>query len=228
MRSFSIRVLRVLLGLALTAAGIVASIQANVGLAPWEAFHWGFARVTGISFGNIQIIAGALLMVVALLLKEKMGLGTILNIILVGMLTDLILSFNILPQMQTFAGGILMMLAGQLLIALGGYYYISAGLGAGPRDSLMIALKRYLPKVPVGAVRGAIEGTALLIGWLLGAKVGLGTVLGAFGISFLIQLVFHLFRFDVGSLTHESLTDTWRQLLNGCRKRKLRAPAPQK
>lgn len=84
------------------------------------------------------------------------------------------------------------------------------GLGCGPRDALMVALGKRFSKAPIGLVRGLLEGSVLLIGWLLGAKVGLGTVIAVFGIGIIIEYTFKLFRFDVKGVQHENLLDTIR------------------
>ena len=81
-------------------------------------------------------------------------------------------------------------------------------MGAGPRDSLMVALGKKFPAIPIGIIRGSIEGTVLLIGWILGAKVGLGTVVYVFSIGFVLQNTFKLLHFDVKSVIHESVLDT--------------------
>ena len=110
--------------------------------------------------------------------------------------------------MTNFFTGLLMLLTGQIIVCYSTYLYISVGLGAGPRDSLMVALGKKFPNVPIGIIRGSIEGIVLLIGWLLGAKVGLGTVIYVFGISSVLQTTFRLLNFDVKSIVHESLFDT--------------------
>lgn len=101
-----------------------------------------------------------------------------------------------------------MLLTGQIIVCLSTYLYISVGLGSGPRDSLMVALGKKFPSIPIGVIRGSIEGTVLFIGWLLGAKVGLGTVVYVFGIGFILQTTFKLLNFDVKSIVHESVFDT--------------------
>ena len=96
-------------------------------------------------------------------------------------------------------------------IALGSYFYIRSGFGAGPRDSLMVALKRKTG-LPIGMCRGAIEFIAVTVGWALGGPVGLGTVIAAFGISACVQVVFALMRFEATSVIHETLDATFRQV----------------
>lgn len=206
MKGYSVRLVKLVFGLFLFALGSFLTIQANIGLASWEAFSMGLAYLTDQTYGNILIISGFVILLVDVALKEKIGFGTILNTILIGTFVDLI------PQMNNFFSGVLMLLLGQLSICIGSYFYIGASLGCGPRDALMVALGKRLPKVPIGIVRGVIEGTVLLIGWLLGAKVGIGTVISVFGISFILEVTFNILHFDVTNIEHESIVDTVRTL----------------
>lgn len=209
MHNFLVRTSKSTFGLILYAIGLLLSINANIGLAPWDAFSIGISRITGISYGNVSILTGiVILIVVVVFLKEKIGLATILNTILIGIFVDIMQSFNIIPYMTNFILGILMLLVGQVIICLATYFYISPGLGCGPRDTLMVALGKRLPNVPIGAIRGSIEGTVLVIGWLLGAKVGLGTIIAVFGIGFIMQITFKLLNFDVRGVVHESVIET--------------------
>jgi len=201
--------IRLIFGIYIYALGLVLCIYANIGLAPWDAFAIGISKVAGISYGNVSILIG-ITIVIALffLLKEKIGFGTILNAILIGFFSDLIIDSKIIPYMQNFFTGVLMLVTGQVLACIASYLYIGVGLGAGPRDSLMIGLGKKFSNIPIGIVRGSIEATVLFIGWILGAKVGLGTVIYVFSIGFLLQTTFKLLKFDVKSVVHESVFDT--------------------
>lgn len=203
------KALKLIIGLFTYALGLVLCIHADIGLAPWDAFGIGVSKASGISYGNVSIITGiAILIVLVLVFKEKIGFATILNTLLIGIFADLIINSNTIPYMQNFITGLLMLVTGQIVICLASYLYIGLGLGAGPRDSLMVALGKKFPNIPIGGVRGTIEGTVLLIGWLLGAKVGLGTVIYVFSIGFVLQTIFKLLNFDVKSIVHESVLDT--------------------
>jgi uncharacterized protein len=202
------RTIRLIFGLFLYALGSFLSIQANIGLAPWEAFSMGGAYLTHLSYGNIVVLSGFVIIAIDFAFKEKIGFGTILNAILIGKFVDLIQFANIVPMMSNFWLGLLMLLLGQVAICVGSYFYIGASLGCGPRDALMVALGKRMPKVPIGAIRGLIEGSVLIIGWMLGAKVGIGTVISVFGIGFILQFTFKLLHFDVKNIKHESVADT--------------------
>ncbi|MEF9972738.1 MAG: hypothetical protein RR296_00485 [Clostridia bacterium] len=204
------RTIRLIVGLLLFALGSYLSIQANIGLAPWEAFGMGCAYLTGASYGNVVVVTGLLILVVDCLLKEKIGLGTVLNVLLIGKFIDLFGLLHLVPMMHNFFAGLAVLLLGQVVICIGSYFYIGAGMGCGPRDALMVALGKRLPKVPLGAIRGMIEGAVLLLGWLLGAKVGVGTLIAVFGIGFILEYTFKCFHFDAKAVSHENLVQTAR------------------
>lgn len=212
MNNYTKRVIKLIFGLFLYSLGSFLTIQANIGLAPWEAFSMGGTYLTHLSYGNIVVITGLIIIVIDFALKEKIGFGSILNAILIGKFVDLIQFTNIIPLMSNLWLGILMLLLGQVVICIGTYFYIDASLGCGPRDALMVALGKRMPKLPIGAIRGLIEGTVLAIGWLSGAKVGIGTVISVFGIGLILQFTFKLLRFDIKNIKHESIADTVKAL----------------
>lgn len=201
------RLMKLLLGLFLYALGIVVSMKANLGFAPWEVFHYGLGKTIDLTIGTVSILVGLIICLCAVWMGEKIGLGTILNMILIGVFMDLLLMLSFIPEVNGLIMGIIMMITGLFIISFGSYFYIASGFGAGPRDSLMVALQRKTG-LPVGLCRGFLEGTVVLIGWLLGGPVGLGTVLAAFGIGFCIQTVFVIMKFDATSVKHETLNAT--------------------
>lgn len=207
MKQFYIRLSTLILGLALYGLGIVVTIQAHIGYEPWDVFHVGLARTTGLSIGTISIIVGLVIVVLIALLGERLGLGTLLNMILIGLFLDLFMALGVIPQAKDLLTGIPMLLAGLLIIALASYFYIKSAFGAGPRDNLMVVLARRT-KLPIGVCRGAVELLVTIIGWLLGGMVGVGTVISVVMIGFFIQLVFRLFKFNIMSVRHETLTET--------------------
>jgi uncharacterized membrane protein YczE len=141
------------------------------------------------------------------LLGEKLGLGTILNMVLIGVFLDLLISLHIIPVSNNFISGIIMVIIGLFVIAFASYFYIGSAFGAGPRDSLMVALTRKTG-LPVGVCRGSIELLAVIIGWRLGGMIGIGTIISAFVIGLCVQIVFKLVRFDATKVKHETLDQT--------------------
>lgn len=209
------KLLRLFPGLFLYGLGIYFIIQANIGLAPWEAFNTGCSQTLGLPYGNFVLLSGLVILLIDALLKEKIGIGTVLNAILVGKVVDLLQYIHLMPKVNNFYAGIAVLLLGQFFISFGSYLYISAGLGSGPRDSLMVAIGKRLPKVPIGLVRGLLEGSVLFIGWSLGAKVGLGTAIAVLSISLIMQFTFKLMHFQVREVQHENIADTLLSLRKG-------------
>jgi uncharacterized membrane protein YczE len=211
MKHFLLRFLRLMFGLFLYALGIVFTIRAAIGYAPWEVFHVGLSMNLGISIGTASIAVGILIIVIIMLNKERVGLGTLLNIFAIGLFLDGIMALGVIPVASGTASGIAMLIAGLFIIALGSYFYIDSGFGAGPRDSLMVLLSRKT-RLAVGLCRNIIEFSAALAGWLLGGMIGIGTVVSVIVTGLCVQLVFRLFRFDPKAVRHQTLRDTWREL----------------
>lgn len=207
MNSFAKRFCSLIFGLSLCAVGIVLSINANIGYAPWEVLHVGISKHLGVSIGLVSIGVGLIICLVVFFLGEKLGIGTLLNIFIIGVLMDIIFALNIIPVMENLWLGILMLIGGLFFLSLGSYFYISSGFGAGPRDSFMALFKRR-SNLPIGLCRSIIEGTALLAGYFLGGQVGIGTVIAVFGIGFCIQIVFNAFNFNPSLVEHETFRET--------------------
>ena len=208
MKKICFRLLNMTFGLFLTALGIITTIKANIGYAPWEVFHVGLSNTIGLSFGMTTIVVGIVLTVIVTLLGEKLGLGTILSMVLTGIFADIILITDIIPVAANFLIGLIMLFAGLFIISLGTYFYIKTAYGVGPRDNLMVVLVRKT-KIPVGICRFAVEFAVTFIGWLLGGMVGIGTIISVIAIGFCIQITFGLLKFDVTAIKHESLSDTF-------------------
>lgn len=203
MQSFHSRLIRLIFGLFLYALGIDFTINAAIGYEPWDVLHSGIAQHIGWTIGSASIGIGFLAGIAALLLGEKIGLGTFLNMFLIGLFMDLILRLNILPLSTGIFSGLFMLTLGLFIIALASYFYIGSGFGAGPRDSLMVAIRRRLG-IPIGAARILIEASATLIGWALGGQFGFGTLLSAVMIGFCIEIVFRLLHFDPTVIEHDT------------------------
>jgi uncharacterized membrane protein YczE len=200
-------------GLFLYALGVVFAIQANIGYAPWAVFHVGLSHKTGLSIGTVTILTGVVIVALVIVLSEKIGLGTLLNMIFIGAFTDLIFVINIIPKQENFVTGTILLIIGLFVVSVGSYFYIRSGLSAGPRDSLMVAINRKT-RLPIGLCRSILELTVTFAGWLLGGMVGIGTVISVITIGFFIQFTFALFKFDPKAVKHETLQETYNLLRN--------------
>lgn len=198
---------KLIVGLFLYALGIMVTINANIGYSPWDVFHVGVSKATGLSLGTISISVGFIIVIITSLLGEKFGIGTILNMILIGVFIDIIIKLDFLPVGKSFLQGIAMLLIGLEIIAFATYFYISPGFGAGPRDGLMVALSRKLG-LSIGICRSIIEFVAAIGGYFLGGMLGVGTVIAVLSIGFLVQNTFKIIGFDPKAIKHESVKTT--------------------
>ncbi|WP_242911099.1 membrane protein YczE [Actinomadura terrae] len=173
------RLVQLYAGLALYGLGIALQVRSDLGNAPWDVLHQGLSRRVGLSMGAWIVIAGALVMLAWIPLRQRPGLGTVSNVVLVGVFADL--SLWLLPDPDALAARWAYLVGAVLVGGFATGCYIGAGLGPGPRDGLMtgIAARGH----SIRAVRTGIEVSVLAAGWLLGGTVGLGTVLYAFAIG---------------------------------------------
>jgi uncharacterized membrane protein YczE len=203
--------LRLLAGLWLFAAGVVLGLRSGLGVSPWDVLHDGLGDVSPLSFGTATIVVGVLLVLVTRLAGVRPGPGTVTNMVAIGLFADATLATGIAADLD--AGWLPLRLAavvaGVGLVAVGSALYLGAGLGAGPRDSLMLAVSARTG-LRVGLVRTLIEASALAVGWALGGAAGIGTVLYAFGIGPALELAIRLLRAQVPGEPDPAGTDKGR------------------
>ncbi|HCU30631.1 MAG TPA: hypothetical protein DIC57_09425, partial [Sphaerochaeta sp.] len=145
------------------------------------------------------------------LFGEPLGLGTVCNMVFVGLFMNILLASGLFAELSNPVLGVVQLIAGLFVISLASYFYISSGFGAGPRDSLMVLLSRKT-KFSVGTCRGAIEVGVTAVGFLLGGFLGWGTLLSAVLIGFCIQITFKVLHFDPKKVAHEDFVSSYRKL----------------
>ncbi|MGV9379829.1 membrane protein YczE [Nonomuraea sp. NPDC003707] len=182
--SLPARLVRLYGGLALYGAGIGLQVESGLGNDPWDVFHQGLALRTDLSIGTVIIGIGALVLLLWIPLKQKPGLGTVSNVVFLGLFADG--AIFLLPTPSHLVLQALYVVLGVVAIALATVLYIGAGMGPGPRDGIMTGLMRLGLSVRLG--RFLIEITVLAAGWLLGGTVGVGTLVFALAIGPLTQL----------------------------------------
>lgn len=180
------RLSQLLVGLALYGFTLAMIIRGALGNAPWDVLHQGMARHLPISIGGAVVLASVLVLLAWIPLRERPGLGTVLNAVLVGVVADVGLALLVTPDALPARAGLLVL--GVVGNGLATALYIGAQLGPGPRDGLMTALHRRTGW-SIGLVRTGLEGTVVLGGFLLGGLLGLGTLLYALAIGPLVQLL---------------------------------------
>jgi uncharacterized membrane protein YczE len=176
--------------LLLFGTGIAMMAQANLGLGPWEVFHQGIARITGLQLGTVSILLGIPILAAWWPLGERPGAGTVLNILLIGLATNVAL--GIVPPVTGTPAQLGLMAAGVVTIAIGSGLYLAADLGPGPRDGLMTGL-HFRFGWSIRRARTGIELGVLVLGFLLGGTVGVGTIVFALGIGPLVQVALRVF-----------------------------------
>tara|TARA_B100001057_G_scaffold398751_1_gene409443 strand:+ start:45475 stop:46062 length:588 start_codon:yes stop_codon:yes gene_type:complete len=176
---------QVIFGTSLIGVGISLNYLANLGLGPWGVFHDGLSKTLGITYGRTIIITGVAVMLLWIPLKQKPGLGTLIDIILVGLVADTIIVY--FEFSENIFLSLMLVLLGIISIGTGTAIYVGADLGVGPRDGIMVGLETL--GIKIGTARNLIELIAFLTGWLLGGLVGYVTILFVIGIGPVVQFV---------------------------------------
>lgn len=189
------RIPLLLIGFAFLSFGMMLTLRASIGMNAWGVFHEGLAIQTGLSFGVITILLGLVILVFSIwLLKTKIGLGTVLNVLVVGMMIDLSnYLFTFIPD--TNLEKVILLVIGLFIMTFGRALYISTGLGEGPRDGLFVGLHR-LTSYEIKYIKPAIEFTVLLGGFLLGGTVWYGTAIILILSGYFVQYYFKLLGYD--------------------------------
>ncbi len=182
---------RLLLGLFIFGLALALMVKAQVGVPPWDVLGQGIAKTFGISFGQATIVVSAIVLLAWIPLKVKPGVGSVLNALFIGLFVDFWLPY--IPEFENYWTNLLMFLFGMATVAFATGLYISAKLGSGPRDGLMIGTHRALGW-PLWLVRTIYEGTVLTIGFILGGQVREGTVIFAVCIGYLMQSAMKFFK----------------------------------
>lgn len=201
--------LRILFGLAVYSFGGHLTIAANIGLAPWDCLGMGIAKHTPLNYGSSMVLIGVCAIVIQLILRERIGFATLFDALLTGNIVQFLTDISPYPENHSLRLGIVFMLFGFLFIALGMYVYMSAECGCGPKDGLLIAIGKRMPKISIGVVEMLLWATVTFAGWLLGGSVGIGTVISTFGAGAVMHLFFDVIGFEPRKLRHRSIKETF-------------------
>lgn len=187
------RLLQLYFGLMLYGVSTAMFVRADLGADPWNVFHLGLVNLLSMKIGIVMIIVGALVLLLWIPLRQRPGLGTLSNVIVIGLAADAALA--LMPEMSSLVVRSVMLVSAVVVNALATSMYIGAGFGAGPRDGLMTGIHARTGW-SVRTIRTAIEVSVLASGWLLGGTLGVGTVLYALAIGPMIQLCLPWFRYQ--------------------------------
>ncbi len=195
-------------GLFLCSVGILLAIHSGLGVSPWDSFHLGIAKHTHLRLGQVSQLVGIAIIVIDILMKQVPGRGTVLNMYFVGYFIDLIEGYSLIPNAQSIFGQIVMLLLGIFLMGWGTFLYLNAGWGAGPRDGLMLGLSR-LFSTTVGKARTVIEACVAALGFALGIRLGIGTLVTVLLVGPAVQLAYRIGGQDPKAIVHRTLVDDY-------------------
>lgn len=183
---------RLILGLFIYGLGLALMVKASIGIAPWDVFAQGLSIQAKITYGWASVAVSAIVLICWIPLKQRWGIGTVLNGLLIGLFADFWMA--LMPSNTSYLLQLVQFVVGMCVVAIATGLYISAKLGTGPRDGLMIGTQRALGW-KFWQIRTMYEGTVLVIGWLMGGQVREGTLIFAVCIGYLMQLSLKLFKF---------------------------------
>ena len=204
---------QIIAGLFIFAFGVHLTIYANIGLAPWDCLGMGISHHTPLNYGLAMTVTALVVLGIDLMLKERIGFGTVIDALLTGNFVQLFNSLNPLPLNSRLWMGSLIMLAGFVFMSIGMAVYMKGGQCCGPRDSLLVGIGKRLPRIPIGFVEILLWAVVLMTGWLLGGPVGPGTVISTFGAGIVMQAVYSFIHFEPRDIKHRDVLEVSRLLL---------------
>ena len=213
--------IQIVIGLAVFAFGVHLTIFANIGLAPWDCLGMGISYHTPFNYGVSMTLMAVVILGIDILLKERIGFGTIIDALLTGNFVQIFNQVNPFPLNTNLWLGIVIMVVGFVFMALGMMIYMKGQQCCGPRDALLVGLGKRMPRIPIGIVEILLWAVVLLIGWLLGGPVGIGTIISTFGAGLVMQLVYSLMHFEPRELKHKDVITVSKMLLHSDRKEAL-------
>ena len=207
--------LQVAAGLFVFAFGVHLTIFANIGVGPWDCLGMGIANHTPLNYGMSMVAVSVVIVGIDVAMKEHIGFGTLIDALLTGNLVQMFNDLNPFPLNESLWPGLLIMTAGFVFLAVGMWIYMKACQGCGPRDALLVACGKRLPKVPIGFVQILQWAVVALAGGLLGGPIGIGTLYCTFGAGAVMQAVYSLIRFEPRALRHKGVPEVLKLLLKG-------------
>ena len=206
--------------------GVYLTIHASMGAGPWDVLNLGLSKTFGMLYGTASITVSFFILLIDVLLREPIGIAMIIDAIVVGKSVDFFnwygLFFSVkppavaggydyidvIPTPNNMVSSIIMCLIGLTIMGYTQAFYMAASLGCGPRDTLLVGLKKRLKKVPIGVVSIALLASATFIGYLLGGPVGIGTIICAFLSGPIMQFAFYTIKFDATKVKHQNFRVT--------------------
>lgn len=193
--------------------GIYLQIEADIGFPSWNALNQGFSIVFPITYGTASILIGLSIVFVDLIMKEPIGMGTLIDAVCVGLGCDFFSWIDPLPETDSFIIKLVLFGISLFILSIGQYMYMITGLSCGPRDAFTVAVGKRCKNISIGTVNNIISAVVLFISWLMGATIGIGTLLSVFGLGMVMDWTFKMVHFEPRSVTHEDIVTTAKIIL---------------
>lgn len=210
MQKYLKKIILLNIGFFVCALGVVFVLSSGTGYGPWDVLASGIAKTFGITIGQAVVGISVLLVVVEYFVGSSIGVGTLLNMLMIGVFIDLINNLGVISPGDHYVVRLLFLLIGTIILNFGIWLYMAQGLGSGPRDGLMVVLSKKL-KVSVGVMKIINETVAVLIGYLLGGFFGIGTILIALFSGPILNIQFKMLGFDAKAVQHEYIADYFKK-----------------
>lgn len=210
-KNIVIRMVLLIFGLYLCGLGLTFFYFNGLGLDAWNVLHDGLSKVLNLRIGIAFVMVSIIMLILALLMGEKLGIGTISNALLIGNFMQFNIDLGFLKTQTNIIYGLIFTIVGMIITGFGYYFYLVVGLGAGPRDSFVLAMSR-ITKIKMGYVKSIIEVVAITVGYLIGGNLGIATVITAVFTGMVIQKVFDFLKFDPKTIVQENVMDTIKSL----------------
>ena len=211
--SFLVKLPSLFFGLFLFALGVVMNLYSDLGMSPWGVLQVGVTYHVPMTLGQVSQLVGLAVLLLGWLLGFSPGFATVMNMYFIGLFIDLIMLWDIVPRFENLLGQSILLLGSIIVLGVGSFFYMNPKMGAGPRDGLMMGFVQKLNQ-PVSNVRAAIEVTVLVLGYLLGGPVGVGTIVTALAVGYSVQFFFSLGNYD-RMAKHMDLFELTRRLSKG-------------
>lgn len=193
--------------------GIYLQIEADIGFPSWNALNQGFSIVFPITYGTASITIGLSIVVIDLIMKEPIGMGTLIDAVCVGLGCDFFAMLDPVPETDFFMIKLLLFIISLFILSYGQYLYMITGLSCGPRDAFTVAVGKRCKKISIGTVNNIISVVVILAAWFMGATIGVGTVISVFGMGFVMDITFKACRFEPRNVVHEDIMKTLKAII---------------
>lgn len=208
---YFLRIVKGLLGCFLVSLGTVFMLYAELGLNPWGILHQGISNQTSLTFGQASQILGLAIIILTLFYKVIPGIGTIINMYFIGKFIDIIKDVFVFPMPKHLVVRIILLFVGLIIMAFGIFIYLRENLGAGPKDGLMILINKKT-NLDIGRIRILMEVSALILGYIMGGKFGIGTIIVALGLGPIFKYICIIFKYNTKKEVHENIFETFNNI----------------